>query len=136
MAPDGNANEASFKCRRCRQFLFGSSNILSFIDLDNSDTSGSGNHGNSALNLTSKSTGHNSVDGALWYISDDATPPWIQNLIEEVKLISCNSSAHDFTKFCNIFLYLSHKEYHNSVTHHKSDFTKLRDAFNALQVPW
>ncbi|XP_038045643.1 E3 ubiquitin-protein ligase RNF180-like [Patiria miniata] len=84
MASDSEIQDqdrASFKCRRCRQFLFSSASILPSLTAD-AESARPGNPGNTAPKPGQEQP---RAAGALWYISDDAVPPWIQSAIEEAQ---------------------------------------------------
>ena len=68
-----NPQQSSFKCRKCRRLLFNEDSILRSTSAKDSD-------------LTTTHHQRSGASGALLYISEDATPPWIKTAIEEVFL--------------------------------------------------
>ncbi|XP_071788424.1 uncharacterized protein [Asterias amurensis] len=65
-----NPQQSSFKCRKCRRFLFNEDSILRSTSAKDSD-------------LTTTYHQRSGASGASLYISEDATPSWIKTAIEE-----------------------------------------------------
>ena len=61
----GHSRPSAFKCRRCRQFLFGGDSVLPSPSPGQPDPAGAGS-------------------AALWYVADETQPAWIQRAVEEV----------------------------------------------------
>ena len=68
----GYEEDASFKCRRCRQYLFGDGCVRMMTHEENSGS------------LMASHQQQNSV----WFIDQETAPQWVQDMIDKVGLLT------------------------------------------------